>query len=242
MRAGNLLGDAARVLREERTAFTVLACAALVIVLDANVETPRWLPVVLPAGLAPLAPFISWVVGLLFLWGVLPFGVARFLGLGPRTLGLGPGALRRFLPACGVLYLIALAGVLIAATQPAFRQTYPMVERDPTTWSWHLLLGFWALYAMQFVFVEFLFRGFLLFPLRPRLGDAAIAVMIVPYAMLHIGKPPAEALLAIGGGAVLGWLALRAETIWGGVLIHVAMALTMDAAALTALGAWPTRW
>lgn len=241
-RADGLLGDAVRMLREERAGFAVLAYAALSVVIVAHLSTPRWLPGMLPPDRAPLAPFITWVAALAVLWGVLPLIVARALGFGPRRLGLGLGELRGFRAAYGVLYLVALAGVLVATTQPAFLRAYPMVERDPVSWSWSLLLGYWLLYGAQFFFVEFFFRGFLLFSLRPRLGDAAIPVMVVPYALAHIGKPPAEALLAIGGGAVLGWLALRAGTIWGGVVLHTAMAYTMDAAVLTVESAWPVLW
>jgi hypothetical protein len=240
--ARDLLADAGRLLRGERIAFAVLGWTALSLIAHAHLTVPRWVPDLLPDAAAPLAPFVWWVAELSLLWGLMPLLIAHALGMRPRTLGLGVGRLRTLLPAYAVLYVVACVGVLIAATQPAFLETYPFVSRDTGVWSWRVLLGFWLLYAAQFVCVEFLFRGFLLFPLRPRLGDAAIPVMIVPYALVHIGKPPTEAVLAIVGGAVLGWLALRAESIWGGVLMHTAMALSMDAASLTVQGAWPATW
>lgn len=237
-----LLGDVLRTLREERASFAVLGYAALALVLAEHLAVPSRLPGILPAGFRPLARFVWWMTELAVLWGIVPLILARLLGIGPRGLGLGLGALRRVLPAYAVLYLMALGAVLVAVTQADFLHTYPLIERDPASWSWRLLAGYWLLYSAQFVCVELFFRGFLLFPLRPRFGDAAIAVMVVPYAMLHIGKPLTEALVAIAGGAALAWLALRAETIWGGVLVHVAVALTMDAAALTVSGTWPARW
>ncbi len=242
MKPAALLADAARVLRGERVAFAVLGWTALAIVADVQLTMPSWVPRQLPDGAAPLASFVWWVAELGVLWGVVPLLIARAFGMRPGAVGLGIGRLRAVLPTYGALYVIACVGVLFAATQPAFLDMYPLIPRDAGVWSWRLLLGYWLLYAAQFVCVEFLFRGFLLFPLRPRLGDAAIPVMIVPYALIHIGKPPAEAVLAIVGGAVLGWLALRAESIWGGVLMHTAMALSMDVASLTAQGAWPTSW
>jgi hypothetical protein len=241
-RGDDLLGDVLRALREERAPFAVLGYAALALVVAEHLAVPSWLPGILPGRAAPLARFVWWVTELAVLWGVGPLMLARLLGIAPRALGLGLGELRRFLPAYGILYLIALAAVFVAATQTDFLHTYPLIERDPASWSWGLLAGYWLLYTAQFVCVELFFRGFLLFPLRPRFGDAAIAVMVVPYAMLHVDKPLAEALGAIAGGAALGWLALRAETIWGGVLVHATLALTMDVAALTVAGAWPARW
>jgi hypothetical protein len=167
-------------LREERVAFAILTYAALSLVVVAHLRVPRWLPAMLPPERAPLAPFILWVPALAVMWGLLPVIVARALGFGPLALGLGLGRLRGYWPAYGVVYLVALAVVLIATTQPAFTRTYPLVQRDPASWAWSLLLGYWLLYGLQFFFVELFFRGFLLFPLRPRFGDAAIPIMIVP--------------------------------------------------------------
>ena len=56
--------------------------------------------------------------------------------------------------------------------------------------------------------------------------------MIVPYCMIHYGKPLPETLGAIGAGLMLGTLAMRTRSIWGGVLIHVGVATTMDVLAL----------
>jgi membrane protease YdiL (CAAX protease family) len=56
--------------------------------------------------------------------------------------------------------------------------------------------------------------------------------MIVPYCMIHFQKPMAETFGAIIAGLVLGTLAMRTRSIWGGVAIHAAVALTMDVLAL----------
>jgi len=51
-----------------------------------------------------------------------------------------------------------------------------------------------------------------------------------------------ETLAAIFAGLVLGILALRSRSIWGGVAIHVAVALTMDATALLRKAQIPSQW
>ena len=56
--------------------------------------------------------------------------------------------------------------------------------------------------------------------------------MIIPYCMIHYGKPLPETLGAIGAGILLGTIAMRTRSIWGGVIIHVAVAVTMDVLAL----------
>jgi len=129
-----------------------------------------------------------------------------------------------------VLFLCILPAVLYASTTPAFRHTYPFYRLANRSsfdlWMWE------ALYAAQFVSLEFFFRGFILQGLRRALGSNAVFVMIVPYCMIHFGKPLPETLGAIGAGLILGTLAMRTRSIWGGVLIHIGVAITMDILAL----------
>jgi len=129
-----------------------------------------------------------------------------------------------------VLFACILPVVIAASTTASFRGTYPfyrLANRSQTDlWAWE------ALYAAQFVSLEFFFRGFLLQGLRRALGSNAIFVMIVPYCMIHYGKPFPETMGAIGAGLILGTLAMRTRSIWGGVLIHIGVAVTMDVLAL----------
>jgi uncharacterized protein len=128
------------------------------------------------------------------------------------------------------MFVAILPFVYLASRTTAFRHTYPfyrMANRSQLDlWVWE------ALYAVQFISLEFFFRGFLLQGLRRALGANAIFVMIVPYCMIHYGKPMAETFGAIGAGVILGTLAMRTRSIWGGVLIHIGVATTMDVLAL----------
>jgi membrane protease YdiL (CAAX protease family) len=128
------------------------------------------------------------------------------------------------------LFALVLPAVIYASTTAAFRDTYPfyrLANRSSTD------LVLWELlYAAQFLSLEFFFRGFLLHGLRRALGANAIFVMLVPYCMIHYGKPLPETLGAIGAGLILGTLAMRTRSIWGGVLIHVSVATLMDVLAL----------
>jgi membrane protease YdiL (CAAX protease family) len=56
--------------------------------------------------------------------------------------------------------------------------------------------------------------------------------MIVPYCMIHYGKPLPETFGAILAGLILGTIAMRTKSIWGGALIHIGVAMTMDVLAL----------
>jgi uncharacterized protein len=128
------------------------------------------------------------------------------------------------------MFVVFLPVVFAASNTASFRHTYPfyrMANRSHfDLWTWQ------ALYAAQFISLEFFFRGFLLQGLRRALGANAIFVMIIPYCMIHYGKPMPETFGAILAGLLLGTLAMRTRSIWGGVLIHIGVATTMDVLAL----------
>ena len=52
--------------------------------------------------------------------------------------------------------------------------------------------------------------------------------MTVPYVMIHFRKPLPETFGAFFAGIALGTLALRTRSIYGGVIIHVSIAWSMD--------------
>ncbi len=130
----------------------------------------------------------------------------------------------------GVMFVSFSPIVIVASLSASFRDTYPfyrMANRSHVDlWSWEIL------YVVQFVALEFFFRGFLLQSLRRVIGANAIFVMMIPYCMIHYGKPLPETFGAIGAGLVLGTLAMRTRSIWGGVMIHVGVAISMDVLAL----------
>lgn len=128
------------------------------------------------------------------------------------------------------MFACFLPALVLASRSPSFRDTYPFYRLATRSsfdlWAWE------ALYAAQFLSLEIFFRGFMLNGLRRALGANAIFVMIVPYCMIHYGKPLPETLGAILAGLLLGTMAMRTRSIWGGVLIHVGVATTMDVLAM----------
>lgn len=131
-------------------------------------------------------------------------------------------------------YLLLLSPILVFVVLVSFGEDfvnhYPFYRHAGRSWLdfvlWELL------YMSQFVFLEFFFRGFMLNALRPAIGANAIWVMCVPYMMIHLPKLALEATGAILFGLFLGILALQSRSIWGGVLVHAGVALSMDVAAL----------
>ncbi len=129
-----------------------------------------------------------------------------------------------------LLFLVVLACVVFVSFKPDFASYYPFYKQAHL--SWFDFLAWEILYALQFVSLEFFFRGFMLHPLRRSLGAYSILAMMVPYCMIHYGKPYLEANAAIIAGVVLGTLSLRTGSIWCGALIHITVAVSMDIMAM----------
>ena len=132
----------------------------------------------------------------------------------------------------GLMFAVMLPVVWIMSAEESFAATYPFLRLEeeeplwPRFWIWQ------AMYAAQFLALEFFFRGFLVHGLRRRFGYYAVFVMVVPYCMIHFGKPMPETLGAILAGLILGSLSLKTRSIWFGAALHVAVALAMDLSVL----------
>lgn len=135
------------------------------------------------------------------------------------------------------LCLVVLVLVIWASAFPSFQEIYPFY---PNCGRSYFDLVAWELgYGVQFVALEFFFRAFLLEGLRRSLGAGAVFVAVVPYCMLHFQKTWLESVGSIVAGVVLGLMAMRFRSIWGGVLVHWFIAVSMDIASLVRKGEFP---
>lgn len=185
--------------------------------------------------------FELWLLCYWALWRVIGFliipaiAVACHPRLRKEPQGLTFKGMRSHLWIYGVLFIPVFIAVFIVSFSEEFSSYYPFYSNahrsvfDFVTWE--------LFYIAQFFSLEFFFRGFMLQPLRRFAGSPAIFAMMVPYVMIHIGKPMLECFAAIIAGIVLGTLALRTKSIWSGFLIHVSVALSMDILAI-----WQVHW
>jgi membrane protease YdiL (CAAX protease family) len=186
---------------------------------------------------SPLYRHAAWTLGCVTCYFLVPAFIVVAVFREPLSAyGLNGRGFVRHLP----IYLLLLAPVLVAVVivsgDEAFQGTYPFY-RNPK--GWIDMLGWELLYATQFFALEFFFRGFLLHATKQRLGVLAVPAMVIPYVMIHFTKPMPEAFGAVVAGTVLGVLALRTGTIWGGVFVHAAVAISMDVASLLQRGGLP---
>lgn len=114
----------------------------------------------------------------------------------------------------------------------SFLAGYPFYSVERTEQLYPNFIIWQFFYFLQFIALEFLFRGFLLHGTKGKFGFYAIFVMMIPYCMIHFGKPLAETIGAIVAGIVLGIMSLKTRSIWPGVMLHYGIAIMMDLSVL----------
>lgn len=154
--------------------------------------------------------------------------------------GLGTGQTKEH----GHLYVLAtlvvLACVVVVSFDAEFQRKYPLYELAGETW--RDFIAWEAMYVAQFFALEFFFRGVWIRTLERVAGGHAVTTMLVPYCMIHFGKPWLEASAAIVAGLFLGVLALRSRSIWAGFGVHATIGVSMDVAALLQTTGLPKQW
>lgn len=183
---------------------------------------------------------LCWAVGTVVCYLVVPAIVVRLVFR--RKLSEFGWTLRGFgrhTPLYFLLFVPVALLVLLMSFNAGFQETYPFYFEPESLGA----LLIWELaYGLQFLSLEFFFRGFMLHGLKHRYGHGALWVMLIPYVMIHFTKPPLEAAGAVIAGTVLGVLSLRTRSIMGGVAIHAAVAWTMDLMSLWQRGVLTTLW
>jgi uncharacterized protein len=187
-------------------------------------------------------PDINRLLGLIY-WScscgvgyvLIPWVITRFVFReGVAGYGLNSKGITKHLWIYLVLFLMVFPFVVLVSFSPSFKAIYPFYK--PPTGGWMLFLIFEIFYLVQFFYLEFFFRGYIIFNLEKSLGYYSVLIMAIPYCMIHFQKPLPEALAAIGAGIILGMLALKTRSLWYGVLIHVSVAFSMDILALLQTG------
>jgi membrane protease YdiL (CAAX protease family) len=132
-----------------------------------------------------------------------------------------------------IMMLIMTPLLIWASFNPDFLRSYPTynvgtAEKYLEVSHWVTFLPYEALYALTFLALEVLFRGFLIFEMEKHLGEKVVIPMVMVYCTLHFGKPMMETISSIFGGFLLGVIALKTRSVYGGVWVHIFIALGMD--------------
>jgi hypothetical protein len=131
------------------------------------------------------------------------------------------------------MLLIMLPLLVAASFDETFLRQYPMYKPSRAHLymdvpEWFTIGAYEFAYGLDFITVEYLFRGFLVIGMASVLGRGAVVPMVVIYCFLHFGKPAGEAISSIAGGYVLGVIAYETKSVWGGIIVHMGIAWMME--------------
>ncbi|SDH05566.1 CAAX protease self-immunity [Nitrosomonas sp. Nm132] len=178
---------------------------------------------------AQLHRLIFWASSIILFYFILPLlVVVLVIKEKPSDYGLAPHySFSNYRPY--LLMIISMIPIIVyfSGTE-SFMAGYPFYDVGKTEKLYPSFVIWQMFYFLQFIALEFLFRGFLLHGTKRKFGIHAIFVMTIPYCMIHFGKPLPETIGAIVAGVVLGAMSLKSKSIWPGVMLHYGIAIMMD--------------
>ncbi len=196
-----------------------------------------WLPLGWTQNQPPDAEHFWWVLIQIFCYVVPPVLYLRFVMRRPIIdMGFSTAGVIKHLPVYVLFAIVVIPLVVLVSGTPHFLSSYPMARE--TAVHWKTLLVWEILYAIQFVALEFFFRGFMVFGGARVLGAWAIPMMTIPYMMIHFQKPYLETTGAVIAGLSLGIVALKTRSIYAGMVLHITVAWLMEFLALYHKGGW----
>lgn len=146
----------------------------------------------------------------------------------------------KYLRVYALIYVLLLPMFLYVSFTPQFLDYYPKMFIDyhdgALGWDrWQLTGLFELFYANDFIGVEGMFRGALVIGMSRWLGCRAVLPMALTYMCIHLGKPDLELCSSVIGGYILGVLAWRTHHLWGGIIIHLGIAMFFEAVGIARL-------
>lgn len=146
----------------------------------------------------------------------------------------------KYLRVYALIYVLLMPMFLMVSFTPQFLSFYPIMHIDfydgALGWErWQLIGLFEMFYINDYIGVEGMFRGALVIGMARWLGCRAVLPMALAYMCIHLGKPDLELCSSVIGGYILGILAWRTRHLWGGIIIHLGIALFFEAVGITRL-------
>lgn len=171
--------------------------------------------------------YLYWFAGDVITLFVLPAGIIKiFFREKFVNYGLTAGDHKAGIKYCCIFLAVMLPLIWFVSSSAEFADAYPLLYE--TKLSWRVFIIFEAGLMLYIAAWEFIWRGFMLFGLKEKFGYYSVLIQMIPFLILHNGKPAAETFSAIWGGIALGILALRTGSILYGIIIHAGIMFTID--------------
>lgn len=174
-----------------------------------------------------LIEYLYWFVGDFLVYFAIPLLLIIVIHKKPlKNYGMTLGEKRIGFPAVFLFLAVMLPILWFVSAQDSFTATYPHLYQAKI--SWRVFFIYETGMLLYMIGWEFLWRGYMLFGLYEKFGFYAILMQMIPFVILHNGKPALETFGAILGGIALGILALRTRSFIYCVLIHFGVMFGID--------------
>lgn len=174
-----------------------------------------------------LYEYLFWFISDFITLFILPLLIIKFL-LKEKlvSFGLKVGDYKTGLKYSLIFLAVMIPVIWFASSTSEFADTYPQVNE--VKFSWYIFLIFEIGILLYMTAWEFIWRGFMLFGLEVKFGFYAVLMQMIPFLILHNGKPAAETFGAIIGGLALGILALKTRSVLYCIIIHAGVMFSID--------------
>jgi hypothetical protein len=156
---------------------------------------------------------LGWQNSMLYFFALPVLAIVLALRRNPLDFGLRLGHVRiwgfHLLVALPVIFAIVYLGASTAEVQAYYH------DREFNPFAYMINVG------LQLFAWEFILRGFMLFGLKERLKEASILIQMIPFALLHLGKPESETISCIFSGIYFGYVCYRGNSFWPAFIIHL---------------------
>ena len=174
-----------------------------------------------------LYEYLYWFIGDFVTLFLLSIIIIKFiLKEDLKNYGLQFGEYKTGLVLSAIFFLVMLPVIWFFSATPDFSAKYPHLLSTRNSWQEFFIYESGMLLYM--ISWEFIWRGFMLFGLKEKFGYYAVLIQMIPFVILHNGKPAPETFGAIAGGIALGILAFRTNSIYYCVLTHMGVMFMID--------------
>ena len=131
----------------------------------------------------------------------------------PLDFGLRLGSPRIWGFWVGVICLAAAVILYASSFAPSLQSYYRTNDFK--------ILSYFLTSCVSLCASEFMYRGFLLFGLKEKFQEGSILLQMIPFALLHLGKPELETVSTLLTGILFGYVAYRGKSYWPAFIIHL---------------------
>ena len=163
-----------------------------------------------------------WISSFIY-FGIFPvLTILIFLRKNPLDFGLRLGNYKLWLPYILIFLIIAIP-ILYFTSDMSSVQGYYRSHRNFDLLKYVLQMG---VYMLGW---EFLFRGFMLFGLKEKFKEGSIIIQMIPFVLLHFGKPEIETISTIFTGLLWGYICYRGKSFWPAYIMHIVVNISNKA-------------